>query len=663
MPPVDDDLEQARKRMLEAAEAEQARIEAEEEARRLEDEGRKAAEEARRITQDEVEFLKKSFKEIQEEHKKLMQRVNDDSANDFAKKWGPSIMKVADVTTALMSEAINRSMKTSLDSTNVGDLQPGFGRVGRAAATAMGEQFGTALGTMITGNPVTGKLIGQLVGAVSGPLYDAAAMQLEGYNMLGAKVAPVALGNAAGGNMDFEKMGREYRVAISQITRDTGATADMVGATANALSKLGVGFLDAGKGEVQFALAADRVLNLQPGATLKLQTEIVTKYGESLFSARVATQDLAEGVMDFTIAQKDSKNAIAGTFASAQTLSEGLAQITSQARNSGASLEAMNNIAMGLIKTMATGGGQGMMRPDQIIASGGRLMGGLMPSSQGSIGAEARRSGIDRMLLEKSEAGHAIRDRILGEGDALGMSSQDRNMYFETLSSMYMTRQQGRAESQRLFAAQLAGVNAIIGEKGWGAASALLQDRGLTGQDLVMAHEMFGDLKKKGAFEPGADAAAALQAMLQERSADPRTKEMMTHFKDLTGNAESQGQAMQSTLDKIARTMTEFSTFFNERYWTQARDAFAGAMGLPDKPSLWNMVTSLAGVLGGDPDAIAAASAGTSAMFQRANLPTAEDVNKDYMTRRQESTISPDTWSRARDNETAAQSGLTVTGR
>jgi hypothetical protein len=657
MPPTDEEeIQKARKRMLEEAEDEQKRIEAEEEARRLEAEGRKAADDAQRIMREEVEFLKKSFKEIEDEHKKMMSRMTDDAAGDFAKKWGPAVRKVADTTTAMLSEAINRSVKNSLDSTNVGDLQPGFGRVGRAAAQSMGETFGTALGTMITGNPIVGKLIGQVVGAAAGPLYDAAAMQLEGYNMLGAKVAPIV--TAGKGNEDFEKMGRDYRMAVMQIVRDTGATADMVGATANALSKLGFGFNDATKGEVQFALATDRMLNLQPGTTLKLQTEIVTKYGESLFEARVATKEMAEGVADFTIAQKDNRNAIAGTFAAGQTLSESLAQISSQARNSGASLESMNNISMGLIKTMATGGGQGMMRPDQIVASGGRLLGGLMPTPQGSIGAEARRSGIDRMLLEKSEAGRSLRDRIMAEGDSLGMSSKDRNLYFETLSSMHMTGAKGREESQNMFLAQLQGVNSIISEKGWGAAAAMLQDRGMGGQELVMARQMFSDLNKRGAFEPGADASGVLRGMLKEKQGDPRFKQMMDNF---TGAAEKQGQAMQSSMDKIGNKLTELSVFFNQEYWTQARDAFADVFGMEDKPSLLGMVGRLAGVLGGDPTAISAAASGTSAMIARGNMDPGPSTAP--MTRRQEMSISDSSMSVADDNKNRNRSSMGVTGQ
>lgn len=650
-----DELEKARRRMQERAEEEQEKAQAEEDAARLEDESRQAADEARRIMTEDIEFLKKSFKEVQEAHKKAMQQIANDTAEEMVRRHVQAVSKIADAASSLLSEAIHRSMRLSLDS-SLSDVQPGFGRVGRDAAQAVGSTFGTMLGTYLTGNPQMGAMIGKIIGTATGFATDAVSMQAEGYQMIGASVAPMMTAGKES-RQDFEQMGAEYRTSITEIGFATGATADQIRSTADALSKLGAGFGTTGKEETKFALAADRVLNLKTDTTLKMQTDLVTKYGESLHVARRATRDIAEELTAFTVAQKANNNAVAGAFSAGATLTDALAQIGSQARNSGASLESVNTIAMTLIQTMSSGKGGGTMRPEAIAKGTGGLIAGLMPNPGSSTGVEARRSSIDRMLMMRGGGAGIINrmmsSKVAGEMREAGMDPGGMN--FDLLTKLFLSGPGRRGDAMRVFSTRLAGMGNMIEEGGGKAVQALLQDR-MGGEEIIIAQRMLKELKERHGFDPGHDTAKEFKKMLTEHRDDPQYQETGKSLRHVLGTAAKQGDAMKSTMDHWSKELTKLSAYFNQHYWRQARNAFADAFGLPTGSGVMSILGSVAGVLGGDPEAISNAARGTAGIVARGSLPAAPEVH------RQETTIGDHTANTIRDNETRNQGGQTVRG-
>lgn len=656
------DEEKAREELVRKAQEEQERLEAEEGARQLQDEAVQAYEKTRRLVDEQTKKMKESFEEIQKVHKDAMKKITEATTVDFKDSWKRSMQSTAEGLVRMLNEAMSRGMRLSIDSVNARDFAPGLGRAGRAIAESLGASIGTALGAA-SGIPGGAQLGGQIGRIGAGGLSDELGMQTEGYNMLGARTANVAYSGQRFQGKDFEDIGRTYRTAVRDIVRDTGAVADQVGSTARAVSQLGTGFLEGGKSEVQFALATDRVLNLQPGRTLKMQTDIVTRYGESIGATRRVIDMLVDSTAEYGIVQQQTHSAIATTFSSSQTLANALDQIASSARNSGASVEALSGIALSFVKTMSIGAGSGQMRPDQIIESGSRIMRATMPSTGASVAEEAERSGIDRMLLEKTRGGRAELRGAQHEANRLGMPEAEAQQRLQTLLKIRFAR--GGSSSgagMRHFANEVAGVHAMIRDSGGDSRKVqkLLEQRGLTGPDMIAMQSMYEELNRRGAYK-GPHSASIMHHMLKEMRDDPRYKDTIGRMHGLTETAKEQGNAMQSTMDRLSNVMTGMSTWFNEQYWTKGRDAIAQAFGLGAKPS---MLKTLGGIMvnpikppaPSDTSFSAAARRGAQNVYGYAPPSTAPKIE------RQEVHVSPEMITATRAEESRARSGLEVTG-
>jgi hypothetical protein len=576
--------EEVRAAILKSALEEQERMAAEEQAQHMQQETHRLYEETQRLIREHTEFTKSTYEEIGRQYKDVMGRLDEEKTREFEAKWLQTFGRWGQMLTQTLNDVLQRSMRRSIDSVNVGDLQPGFGKAG----AEIGKTLGTALGTA-----VGGPLVGQILGTLTGVAVPMLAMQAEGYNMIGARTAPIMYGGGRSFNKDFEVMGREYRLAINDIVKNTAATAEEVGRGADMLAKIGIGFREGGKAEVEFALQADRMLQLTPGRTLKMETDLVTRYGEAGQRTKTITREMAQAMAEFTVIQGETGSAIARTFQAGNTLSNTLEQIASSARNSGASMEAVNSIAISLITTMAQGQGREGMRPEALAVGVGHLMGGLMPQAQGDANAEARRSGIDRILLERTQMGRRLIRSYESEGSSLGMADRDRHNMIGFLGTVHMSRQgSGRLEAMRDFSSKILGLADLMKDPtvGWEGAMKMVEGRGITGQDLLITKRISEELAQRGALAPGTDPTRAMMALLRQHKDDPEYKDTIEKFRNFTKEAKKQAHDSQAALDKIANQMTVVSAWFNENYWTKGRDAIAEAFGMEKKPGMLKML-------------------------------------------------------------------------
>lgn len=664
-----DEKDDAQKEILRRAQEEQERLESQEEERRLTAEARKEYEDSKKMIEEYVRSTKQSFEQMAKDHKEALKKAQEEATRRFNQEWQRSFDGWISTASGAIREVMMRSMRRSIDSTNVGDLSPGLGQTGRQLGAMFGGAMGGAIGTWFGGPE--GAILGKKIGAVAGGfLTDATAMQAEGYNMMGARVTRV-FGAGRDTSTDFEEVGRKYRLAVRDVVRGTGETAEVAGRSFEQLSRVGIGYKEGQKDLAQYALSLDRVLNLQPGRTLKVETDLVTRYGESAVRTRALTRDLIDTVADFNVEQARTGNALTATFASGNTLAGTLDQIASAARNSGASLEAMNGMAISVVKTMATGANAGMMRPEQIAASGGRVLQGLMPSSQSSPGAEAKRSGIDRMLLEQSHSGKDLIGRIEKEGDQFGMGSRERSMMMESLATVHFSRGgPGRGEAYRWMGGMLEGMDKARKHgdtdttmKAW----SMFQDRGFSGTDMLMMRKLSEEFERAGAFAPGHDPAKVMKHVMDAKEQDPQYRETVGKMRAFMGEAKKQGDAAASTLDKISDTMTGMSVWFNEGYWTKGRDAIAQAFGLGPKPGILKMLGGMllgTGPKSGSMNEGAAAALGiTPSMMgmQKKEQGTGSPSATTNMSR-SEMNVSPQTQNQMSMDRTRNQSGLEQTG-
>lgn len=135
------------------------------------------------------------------------------------------------------------------------------------------------------------------------------AKLLESYRMLGAQYARVVTAGHGERNEPYAKTGTELVQSVNAIRMQTGASADAVFGTIEALSRLGMEFNDDTKKAVAYTQAVDQVLNLTKGTTEKFMQLGLSKYGQDWESVATAVQKLTASTDEFGRIAEQTKDA------------------------------------------------------------------------------------------------------------------------------------------------------------------------------------------------------------------------------------------------------------------------------------------------------------------------------------------------------------------
>lgn len=567
----------------------------------------KTFEDSKKTVEDNTKAMSEGMEKMQASFEKMLDRTNKKMLDQYSAS-NESFRRMADLIGQGISTTLQKSLQRSLPS-SMSSMQPMFGKIG--------EEFGGVIGKslmgMLSANPIVG-MIGATVGKL---VIGEVQMQMEGYRMIGAKAAPVATAGRLQ-DVDFEKIGVGYSKAIREISIATGATADEVASLADRLSKVGVGFLDGGQKQAQFALAAERVMNLSKGTAEALQIETIEKYGDTLESARRQIESIRDAQKEFIVANWQTNSSIAKTLSSGQVLSDLLGQISASARNSGASLEGMNSVAITLVKTMA-GGAQGQMfRPGQMGEVGANIMQNLMPSMTGTLQEEAQRSKLDAFLMKQTGMGRQVARRIKSNAPS-DLKGGDEDFLFNMMQQNFVLG--GKKNAAQVALGKMAGTSALVEKFGMKAAMAAMEQHGMSPAATYATNRVYSELtdrmKKQGmdVNDPRQLTKAFMQYQ-REAQTDPKAKEMLKAAglnEEMLKTASKQGDAMRSAMEKTADKLAEVREYLQGTYWDRWKDSTAAVFGLDTKNA------SSVGVLGKILNPLSMASGVFSAFSNRGN--------------------------------------------
>lgn len=529
--------------------------------------------ESTRKVQDNTRAMVEGIEKVTQAFEKNVARM-EETLDKQLERSQENFRMVANTLGRGVAESMQRSLRMGMPAT-LNSIQPMFGKIG--------EDIGGAAGMSIAGMLGKGGVWGVVASTVGKLVVNEIAMQAEGFQMIGARVTPVA---TAGRNLnvDFAQIGAQYVRAIRDVSRATGATAEETADLADKLSKVGVGFLEGGQQEVQFALAAERVMNLSRGTIASLQTETVTKYGDSLEEARQNINEIRDAQREFIAVNWQTNSSISRTLSSGQTLVDLLGQISSAGRNSGASLRDMNNLAAALVKTMATQPGGPMFRPGQMAEVGGNIMQNILPSMSATMQEEAQKSKLDEMIMGQTAYGRQVMKTIQSSAPAYLQSASGNNFLFN-MQQQAFANSGGRGAGMRIALSKLTGIHKIFEtyKQEPASAYALLEQRGYTPPAAAAAMELMSDLMKRG-LDPNdpSKQEKILKDYLSESQKDPRVREQITKAgldRDMLDAAEEQGRAMLSTMENIANTLMDVR-LWSQDYWNQWKNSTAEVFGL-----------------------------------------------------------------------------------
>lgn len=541
-----------------------------------------AYEKTGRLLDEHAAKMEKAVEQMTSMHKKVMDAVAKQTDELFTRTWKGMWVRLGEQTTQILSESVSRSLRLSISSSMLSDLKPGFGNIGTSLGQTLGKAAGEAIGA--AWGPI-GSMIGGGIGqGVGGFGIDAASMQLEGYRMLGARAVPTAYAGKAGADVDFEKVGREYRVAVKDIVVATGATADAVDKLAQSLSRVGVGFLEGGKAEVEFALAAERAMNLVPGTVEKLQTRTVLQYGESLEVVRGQMQLVNIETTKMAMLSKENSHSFTATWRSAQNLIDAFGQIESGVKNTSVSLESMTEMSRLLLETM---GEAGDTRSGAQVKTATDLINAFAPQAGKDLAEEKKRGFTQSMFLERTGMGQNI----------LAQIREAQKKKYLGMGGAAVAEMLSATDESKMFGANYT-LSMMAGAADYGVVAGMDKEQGvlqamgfnLSQPELFRMNESMTKLREMG-FS-GAKTSKQIEEMEEK---NPEFKKRYEEVKNIQERAKKQGDAQLSALDRIANLLTEISAWTNGNYTTM-RDRAGQAMGLAEKGGHAGLIDILANI-------------------------------------------------------------------
>lgn len=450
--------------------------------------------------------------------------------------------------------------------------QGGLGRWAETTGYAFGRMVGQSMGGNTKSKEALGIITGELIeGGIK--LYGL----YESRRMIGAKMTPV-VSAGRGGSEDFLSNGQSYVRRVIEMRQATAESASVIEGVLTDLSRVGIAFDDAGAKATQYALGADKVLNLQRGMTKELETDAVSKYGESWEAVSEVMQRVTSITQYWQSVSEASNSASASALASNQTMVSMYRQIQSSTKQTGLSMESLGDmlgVTIGVMHKMN-------VRPGMMGDLAGELVAGLAPKTGGYH--ETIESGwFIKKMLEHSEQGREILTKQRALGDQQGIDDLFSNLALKQLFAMNPNA--GTAFGTSMLEGIAAERNAAPGDEKeknnhirWMLAK-FVSPRPEVDQMLIsMSGAYTAALAQPGATPESAMASVSRSEEVKGAlaAAGYAGKDVQDVLKEVSGLA----RAQLSTAD-VAKMATEALTtrFKDDVYWPTMTENFLKALG------------------------------------------------------------------------------------
>jgi hypothetical protein len=287
---------------------------------------------------------------------------------------------------------------------DIRSLAGGSGGFGEAA-NEFGKIIGDALGSHMTTN--VGKAFAKWgVGGGVELLLRGFGM-FEMFRMAGARLAPmITAGRGTVGeggkesSADFARAGAQAISRIAEIRQQTGASQGAVLGVLTELSRVGVAFDEAGKKATQYALAADMMLNLEPGTAQTIMVSLIRDYGEAWGDVKPILQEVAESAAYWGEVNAENGDGLSSSL-------KGQANIVNSYQAMAQAMKGTNVDMVGLNKVMLSFrdvmGGIGI-RPAAMTATMTDFFKGAMPQG-GSVGETFTQTYFFKEMLARTPEG------------------------------------------------------------------------------------------------------------------------------------------------------------------------------------------------------------------------------------------------------------------
>lgn len=338
-----------------------------------------------------AEMLSTSGKTNATETKKQIQ-------TDFVKLFG----QLAEVFATQTANALYSSAR------QLGAEGAGFGLLGRQ----LGRTFGGSLGQSIDKRFSAGSLASEMrlfqrMGEFAGDvMLQTIAMQIEGFRMIGAKMAPVMTAGFSGDDTDFKQLGIDMTLLSNQLVLDTAKTIGEIATMGTKLSQLGMGFRESGAQAAQYTFALSNVKNLKVETAYGLVEQAVRQHGQDWQTVAQAMEQFTAASTMYEQQSKNGNDAMAQSFSSLENLVGMYDQVRTSIGVTSLDMIALSSIFLGFVNVSKEMGGRTDMITQQIAG----IMRSLFSIQQGSLGDIMNRSNFIVTQLQRTQFGREVLD-------------------------------------------------------------------------------------------------------------------------------------------------------------------------------------------------------------------------------------------------------------
>ena len=444
----------------------------------------------------------------------------------------------------------------------------GFGRLGVEAGKAIGAALGKGLAQQFGKSPELGRQLGALLGGG----FVAGIQAREGIRMLGARLMPVL---TAGHELrtDFTRSGAQALRISTDIQRATGASQEEIFGLAAELSRLGIRFDQAGEKATRYALAAEKVLNLESGLVEALDATIITQYGESWQDVAKILQGVSSATEYWHNVARRTHSSLAVALSSTNMLAQLYQDVAGAVKGTALEATAMNTMLLGMVNTM----GQMGLRPGMMGGVVREFMQRMAPSTTGSMRQNITQGIWISDILSRSPRGQQILAAAQGLAE---INRLDPALITIPLTQLMATNQ---ALTSQYFMSILEGISAMrasfpgtVEQQSTATLLRLEAAFGLGGMAgyvvMTMADEFRKNLergmKPQEAFMAIGQSAAYKEATRGTEYAGKDPEEIMRQAAQLTAGALStKDKAMLAVQEKLASVAEGLAELTNGKFF------------------------------------------------------------------------------------------------
>lgn len=306
----------------------------------------------------------------------------------------------------------------------------GFGQIGVEVGKKIGGALGDSLGKKMGGHAA---MFGRMVGASMGTGIVTALQTAEGIRMMGAKFAPVVTAGQ-GGRTDYTTMGGEVIRRSNEIRQGTGAAREEILGLASELSKLGIPFDQTGMKATQYAIAAERVLNLEKGLVTSLDETAIARYGDTWESVANIVGDIATATKQWHDIALQTGSSTAAALASNQLLVKMYQQVVQGLSSTSLDMKGLGEVVLASTGTMGAMG----LRPGMMTQITREFTEKMAPKTTGFMNMVSQGFFIQD-LLNRTNQGKQILNVARGTAEQMQL---DPNLINIPLTQMLSTNKE-----------------------------------------------------------------------------------------------------------------------------------------------------------------------------------------------------------------------------